>query len=447
MPFTAPTLAQAQDDLADRLFDPTFVHWGADELTRYLQEALRWWNAATAYWRDTASFTTIANQAFYDLATVLSTLRARTLTNWNLVTDLQFALLEPPAAGGAWTGTNQFDLTVLSTAIQRRRDQFLRDTGCVLTAAVHPYSPPPVTGRILLNEPILIVRRAAWAPDATGTIQPLMRDDEFAANAFAVGWPQSTEAPFAYSVSVTPPLTLQLIPPTSSNGDLHLLSINKGVAVNAGSNVGLGLPDDFVWAVKFGVLADLLKEDGLAHDPQRAQYCEGRYQEGVELCKRAGVVLAARIDGTTIRIGSVSDADSYEPLWQLTPGVPRELLLMSQNLLATNPRADAASPPYSIQLDVVRNAPVPVSVTNDVLQIGGDIYDSILDYAQHLALFKEGPDQLGMAMPLLARAAAAAGVELKTQQAQQPARRPLVRQTLQDREAHPKELPPVPPGE
>lgn len=441
MPFTLPTLAQAQTALAARLNDPGFIHWTQAELSVYLREALRWWNAATAHWRDQDDFNTAALTSFYDLGTVIAPLRARTVTNWDLVTDLQYALLEPPAAGGTWTGTDQFNLAVLSTAIQRRRDQFLRDTGSILTNTVTAYSPVPASGRIDLDEAVLVVRRATWEPVATGsTLQPLMRTDEWAGTHFAPAWPQSTDLPFCYSTSVVPPITLQLIPPPGADGDLDLVSLNKGAVVNPAVSAVLGIPNDFAWVVKFGALADLLQGDGLALDPARAAYCEARWKEGIELCKRAPVILAARIDGGTCRVGSLSDADSYTPTWQIIPDAPTELLLAGQNLLATTPRADGI---YAITLDVVRNAPVPV-MAGDVLQVGQDFYDSILDYAQHLALFKSGPTQVEVATTLLQRAAKSAGVELQIQQASQPSRRPLLRQVQQDAEASPRELPPVP---
>src|SRR5262245_51909760 len=102
------------------------VHWSGDELAAYLREALRTWNAWTAHFRDQGSFQTVMAEPFYDLPTELPTLRGYTVTNWALVADLQYALMEPPAPGGTWTGTDQFTLEQLSNAIQRRRDQFLR---------------------------------------------------------------------------------------------------------------------------------------------------------------------------------------------------------------------------------------------------------------------------------------------------------------------------------
>jgi hypothetical protein len=47
------------------------------------------------------------------------------------------------------------------------------------------------------------------------------------------------------------------------------------------------------------------------------------------------------------------------------------------------------APGYSATVSVVQNAPVPVAET-DFIQVARDDYDTIIDYAQHLALFKTG---------------------------------------------------------
>lgn len=334
MPFTQPTFIQAKDALASRLNDLNKIHWVDDELGLYIRESVRTWSAWTQSFRDQESFVTTMLQAFYDLPTVIPTLREYTVTNWELIQDIQYSLMEPAALGGTWTGTDQFNLQQVSTAIQRRRDQFLRETGLVLTQAVTPYAAPPASGRIPLDETIINVRRAAWRPTATMLLQPLTRTTEWAGTYFSPTWPSSAQAPSAYSVSVVPPLTLQLIPPAAAAGELDLVSINDGASVDPLVEAVLGVPDDWCWVVKFGALADLLNGDGLALDPQRAAYCESRWQDGLMQARRASVVLSARIDDVPCRIGALSDADSYSPLWQLLGGIPRQVLLAGGNLLA-----------------------------------------------------------------------------------------------------------------
>lgn len=452
MPYTAPTLGQAASALASRLNDSANVRWVLPELYCYIWEALRTWSAWTSHWRDRGTVTTVMNEAFYDLPTELPLLRGQTVTNWDLVTELQYALMEPAAPGGTWTGTDQFTLAQLTSAIQRRRDQFLRETGAVVTRSVTNYPAPPASGRVALDESILIVRRAAWRVTATQLLRPLARTDEWAANAYAIPWPSGANRPRAYSTTATPPLELQIIDPPQTAGDLDLLSINKGAAIDSAVEASLGIPDDWCWVVKFGALADLLQGDGLALDPARAAYCEMRWQQGVTQARNAPVVLAARINDVPCQIGAMTDADQYSPLWQLISGTPRKILLTGGNLIVLWPPPGATGGPWTVTLDVVRNAPMPQPPPppaetlppgeTEIMQISADVYDTILDYAQHLALFKEGDGQLELAMALLERAARAAGVDLQLQQAQQPGRSPITKQQTQDLDgAAPDQLP------
>lgn len=441
MPYTQPTLAQAQADLGSRLNDPSSVHWTDAEKARYLREALRTWNALTAHFRTQASFVTTLNQPFYDLPTVLPAQRAQTVTNWDLVLDLQYALMETPSAS-IWAGTDQFTLEQLSNAIQRRRDQFLRETGAVVTRSETAYT-TPLGGRIDLDEAVLQVRRAAWRPDATALLLPLLRTDEFATNHYKRSWVSQTSTPMSYSVSVTPPLRLQIVDPPDGPGTLDMVSINKGTPLSTSVASSLGMPDDWTWVVKWGALADLLLGDGLALDVPRGTYAEQRWQQGLELAKKAAVVLAGRINGAPCIIGSLSDADTYSPTWQLLGGVPRTLLLSGQTLVGSWPPPGATGGQWTILLDVVQNAPVPL-VGSDVLQLSQDVYDSILDYAQHLSVWKEGPGEVEGGMGLLERFGRAAGVDLGLQQAQQPGRAPLFGQQREDEEARPRELDAVP---
>lgn len=436
MPYTAPTLLQARTALAVRLQDPLMVRWVAAELDGYLREALRTWNAWTAHWRDQGSFATQGPAPFpvpfYDLAIELPTLRARTITNWELIADLQYALLEPAAPGGTWTGTDQFDLARLTDAINDRRAEFLRETGATITYTEGVAGAPPANGRFDLDESALIVRRATWTPTATGTLLPLTRSDEWAADHFQPAWVAGDADPYAYSTTAVPPITLQVMPPPTTNGRLDLLTITNPAAAAPLVNATLDIPDDWVWVIKWGALADLLANDGLSLDPARSQYCEQRWQQGIEMAAKAPVVLTARIDDVVVPINSLADFDSYQPLWQLVPGAPTEVATAGLNLFSVVP--PAGSNLFTVTLDVVRNAPVPVA-DGDILQVSADFYDAILDYAQHIALFKEGAGQLSLAQSLLERAVEAAGVEMNLQQASQPSRRPILRQQRQDEQA------------
>lgn len=428
-----------QAALAARLNDPGMVHWVPAELTVYIQEALRVWNAWTSHWREGATFTATAMQPFYDLPTTIPTLRQQSVTQQDLISAIQYALLEPATPTG-WTGTDQFTLAQLTTAIARRRDLFLQQTGAVLTYSEIPLV-PSASGRVDLDEAVQLVQRAAWRPAATQLLVPLRRADEWGADHYQPAWLSSSQPPGSYSTSLTSPLVLQLMPPATATGTLCAVTVNKGSSFPVPATaVSLGVPNDFSWVIKYGALADLLQGDGLALDPQRAAYCEARWTQGVSMAQSASVVLAARINGTVCRVSSVADLDKYQPTWQLLAGRPALVALAGQNLLALVPMDSFGA--AVVDLQVVRNAPVP-SAGSDVLQVGADLYDTILDLAQHTALFKEGPQQLQIASALIQRAAASAGVTLAIQQASQPARSPLLDQTGVDTFSSPRTVEPV----
>lgn len=380
MAYSHTTYAQAKTQLAQLLNDTGKVFWVDAELGGYVIEALRTYGALTNRWRDRGVFNTAAGTAFYDLNTYVSTLLTNSITDASLVTTMEYHLLEP--ATNPWSGTDQFNLTDVLNALQRRRNQFLMDTGTVLTRSTQIVGVNPI-GRVALSDSIIDVRRAAWQPQ-TGPWQQLWREDEYALAVGSPGWANDSGIPAYYSVAGTPPLTVQLAPPPADVGTLDLVTVNSGAALT-GAGVALGVPDDWAWVVKWGTLADLLGMDGQARDPDRAAYCESRYKQGVELAG-ARYIVAAEIQGVPLVVDTLANLDAAVQGWQGQTQALPETLATAANLMAMNPVPDGI---YSVTVDVVRNAPVP-SLDADFIQVGREELDAILGYAQHLAAFKMG---------------------------------------------------------
>ncbi len=432
--YTATTLSQALTVLGGRLMDPTFVRWPQAELTIYLQQALRTWNALTGFYRDRATFTTTVNEPIYDLPTVLPTLRAQDYTDDQALTELAYHLLEPPPVAGVWAGSGQFTLTQVAEAVRYARDRFLLETACVLTDATIAVDPVPSTGRINLPEAIVNVRRSTWNTE-NGFVTILRRDDPWGLTHYLRRtWTTPSDVyPRAYSVGDTPPLVLQIAPIPTAAGDLRLLTINRGPVVVPGTAASLGVPNDWAWVVLFGALMELLNKDGLAYDPARAQYCQARWEHGIAMAKTAAVVIDARISGTPVDIAGLQDADFYASDWPMVSGTPRRVLTAGHTLVAVAPPpgVPVSGGQYTVLLDVVRNAPVP-TVGADYLQIGPELLDTILDYAQHLALFKEGGAAIQQAAGLLEKFMAMAGTAITIAWGSAPNRVSTVEQTQQD---------------
>ncbi len=441
--YATTTLAQALVDLSQRLMDPSFVRWTEDELTIYLQQAIRTWNALTAEYRESASFQTTLAEPFYDLPTILPTLREQTYSLQDAVDQVCHHLLEPVPVLGVWDGTLQYNLPQVIRAIAAARDEFLMETGAVLTRSLVAVSPFPSDGQVDLDEIVINIRRVSWNT-ADGIKIVLRRDDQWGTTNYARRtWvtPSST-APKAYSVGETPPLVVQLAPISTQTGDLDLITIDRGVDADyTVADQSLGVPNDWAWVVIFGALSELMSKDGIAFDPHRAAYCEARWQHGIDQAKAAAVVLAARVQGSPVELGSISDADAYDPGWQMVTANVRRVLQDGHTLIAAwpPPGVPTGGGNYTIDLDVVRNAPVPTA-DGDFIQLGPEVLDAVLDYAQHLALFKEGIAQIQQSETLLTRFMGMAGTEVAMQWASQPNRDALLDQTTQDPRVVPLEV-------
>jgi hypothetical protein len=385
VPYTAPTLSTFRAALASRLQDPTNVFWASAELTVYIQEALRTWNIMAAWYRDRMVFNTTSATPFYDLSAVPGSLIPYTVTDRDLFQSIEYSLLEPITNTG-WAGSEQFNDTDILTAIQERRDQFLLETGCVLTHSTL-FSGLPANGRVDLSPAVIEIRRLSYL-DALGAYTLLWRTDENELFNWMQGWSVNPGAVSAYSVIATPPVRIQLAPIPSISGTLDLVTINSGAALTLGPVV-LGIPDDLSWAVKWGALADLLTKDGPPSDPFRAAYCEQRYQQGVMLAKLTATVMFAYLDSNQVQPVSLFDLDcdpAHAANWQNdATGNPGTMAVAGMNLIALDPPPNIG--PHSVMLDVLRNFPVPVA-DSDIVQVGQEQLDVILDYSEHLATFK-----------------------------------------------------------
>ncbi len=424
------TLTTAIGLLQSRLEDPSGVRYSSAECTRYLTEAFRTYQAFTGHHRDQGAFSPVPGTIFYSLPNLFPALRGMTVTDQDLVLQIENHLLEPENAS-VWTGSSQFTLDSIAGALTRRRDQFLLETASVLTWV------PGVsftTGRVTLPPSILSLRRVS---DATGI--PLRREDEWSLTGYLRSW-RTGGTPRVYSVSATPPLVLQLAPSPSGSGTIDLVTVTAGPILSPSVGVSLGIPDDWAWVVKWGALSDLLSQDGLGADPARAQYSEARYRHGIELARDAPVCLTARVGNTPVRLNSFADADRYLVTWAARSGPVAQILIGGQNLLAVSPVPTGDDPTQTVTLDLVRNIPIPGP--SEYLPIPDGDLDTVIDYAEHVALFKEGAGPLERSTVLYDRFARLCGIRTGLEKARTRNKPALDGQTGEDQRADPHQAPP-----
>lgn len=383
MPYTHTSTAELKTALSIRLGDASKRFWTDTELGIWINEALRTFGVVSGFWRERGVITVSAATAFYDLQSTLSgSLVTPTVTDRDIIQSIQYALLEDASTQSSWVGTEQFTFDDVANAVRNRTNQFLSDTGIVITRSLVTVSSPPI-GRQELAENIIDVRRAAWlGADPFDYYNPVWRSDERELTAASRGWSVTGGTPEAYSIMAPPPLQLQLAPIPTASGQLELLTVNSVSLDPVNAATVLGIPDDLTPAVKWGALADLLGIDGIARDPARAQFAEDRYQQYVQLGRGYPVIIHAELNGVPLIPCTLQELESSTPNWENSSGQPVDVAIAGPNMIALNPVPDGT---YSVTLDVVRNADLSTPV-----QVGREQLDMILDYAESLAMFKVG---------------------------------------------------------
>jgi len=162
--YSYANLNDALGALSARLYDdgvagqPAFQQWTQTELTGYLQEALRTWNAQAGFWRTEMSFNLTQGAFFYDLHAQNNSVIPYTVTQGNVVQQIENHLLEPPTTTYplTWTGSNQFALSDILAALQRRQDETLGTTACTINQS---NVTALLSRRISLGDNIIDIRR------------------------------------------------------------------------------------------------------------------------------------------------------------------------------------------------------------------------------------------------------------------------------------------------
>ncbi len=172
------------------------------------------------------------------------------------------------------------------------------------------------------------------------------------------------------------------------------------------------VPSDFVPAIMWGAVADLLDMASEARDSERAQYARQRFEQYAEMLTGGGYpfVMSARGgDGgmgggpQLLFVDAVESLDRYMTGWRTVAQNPTIVGTSGQNLVAF-----PSSSVSELALFMVGNAVLP-NADGDFLQVGREVTDAVLDYAQHIASFKMGWAEFSYTMPLFKNVVSVAG--------------------------------------
>lgn len=390
MAYSHLTFGEAKQSLANELGDPGKVFFTDSELGRYIIEALRWWGLETMYFRETGRIETVPNQAFYRVETDLenslgtSLLQGLTVTDRELINDVNFSLMEPPIVtwAGGWIGTEMFDLETITGSLEDCRDELLKLSGCIATQLQFF----PVDQRVSLPDTFIRVLRADISDQGGSGPIPLEPVDQgqLQSDSRSAVIP-GPKRPRAFSVSYSPQLTLDLWPPPLTNCTLNLQVVETGgLLTPTTSATVLKVPDDASFILKYAVLHGLFGEDGLARAPRMAEYCEMRYIEGLEALSRYQSFLWGNLAGSRRSLTSVAQLDQLRPTWRQGTGALKSVAQLNWNTIALNKVPSSNS---IITFEAIRKAIVP-TVDGDFIQVGRESMNAIYDYAHHIALIK-----------------------------------------------------------
>lgn len=385
MPYEQYSMASLVAQISSLIDDPTNIQWKYREIRYGVIEALRYWGALTSYWRARGAFSTMAGVPWYDLAAELPLLRPRTVTFNDLALEIDYHCFELPG-GVAGTGlSSQFNISSILSAIVRARNRLVLDAGLPLTPFQQTITAAP-DGRFYVNEDVVYLRHAYWNDSVSGAWSPLRPTDAWAQDSYSSLWTLEPGLPFAFSQSVTRPLEVQLFPPPQNDGTIEWLAAESD-DYDAGidANTLLGVPDEFAHAIKYAALSDLFTMDGESFDPQRADYCDRRYQQTVAIARDHKSVARVQINNVPIGLSTLVMLDSAYPRWRMSHGKPTNAGCDLDVLaFASVPNAS-----LGVSCDVLQSAPIPLD-DSEFLQIGREMIPNIIDYVQHYLSLKLG---------------------------------------------------------
>jgi hypothetical protein len=408
--FTWLPLASATQQIQDRLNQNAVPSYWADaEIQIYLIEALRVFNALTEWYRADYTFTASGGEWVNPSLTFpLPSPRYRTVTDSDLLTEIEYMLLEPPVGIGAWTGTTQFTIEKLQSSLSVRVNETIQHSGCN-TINLNPISATPNTRRTLLPDNVLELRRVrffALQPDNTFNIYYLKRSDLQSFHYFNSDYLQQQGIPFQWSIASEPPLAFDVDITPNTEGYYDILALISNADFSTTPTV-LSVPNDWCWVAMYGALADLLSEEPESTDRQRAEYCRKRFLDGMDMMRKSNWFTQATINNTVADTPSLEKTDRWNsgsPLstppetgWQEQTLGPPRVVTDGIDFLNVTPTA-----PVAVGMVMVANAPFTVTVNAvDYVQISRDDWDQILNYCQHIATFKLGGDDFASTLPLL----------------------------------------------
>jgi hypothetical protein len=162
----------------------------------------------------------------------------------------------------------------------------------------------------------------------------------------------------------------------------------------------VGIPDDWTPALIYGALADVLANAPDGRDALRAKYCLSRYEQLKKAMVTLPWLIRASVESLAVDTPGFLAMDSQLQNWEQNQSITDPTIVVGAvDLVALAPFVVTNGPTVSSVLTLVGNAPVPTSDATPI-QLSKDGVDAVLNYAQHIASFKQGGEDFALTLPL-----------------------------------------------
>ncbi|HWF62943.1 MAG TPA: hypothetical protein VN666_21905 [Nitrospira sp.] len=402
MSYAYLTFGALKAELLSRLQDPSGIFTTNTEAGIYVKEALQVLNAQANIWNVDYKFDFNAGDTWKSLD-VMGSPRQRTVTDDDIYKQMEAMLMEP-MSGGTWTGTNQYNIGILSAALQYRRDELLLQSAANVQRITQ--SSPTSSVRSALPNNVLDLFRVRWiqADSTYGMPYALGREDVSTANAFGPLLNIEFGQPDSWMITANAPLEFDVSCPPNQPGTWDMLVLNSGAAFAPPAATVVGLPNDWTWVAMYGALADVLANSPEGRDSLRAKYCLKRYEQGKKAMLNLPWLIESSIASIPVDTPSFKEIDAWLQNWEQRQPVDDPNIVVGGvdyvALAPFNTGTNFNGATVSSVLTVVGNAPLP-SVDGDFVQLDQAGVDAVLNYSQHLASFKLGGRDFTATIPLL----------------------------------------------
>lgn len=205
------------------------------------------------------------------------------VTDQQILSSIQLSLLEPDTRGASYQSGIWSSSQVIQYLNDRQR-RFLSESGVSVMVAYQ--AGQANESRYAVPQNLIGLRRVAWANSATPmSYVELPRATGWELDHGVSGWPTKTApSPEVYTEDHLPSLTISVNPIPTDAGWMEIIATAQGRQVD-GSGLFLSIPDDYTPYLAWGVRADMLAGEYEGNDPKRAEHCQSRFDEGVELAR------------------------------------------------------------------------------------------------------------------------------------------------------------------